>query len=129
MMRSEKSVFDHVQYDSPSTELPFAEDLEKSGDVLVYAKLPVKDNGFKISTPVGNYTPDWVIVFREGCVKHVYFVAETKGSNDSLQLKGMEGVKIECAKKHFEAICKDMVLFDFVHDFKDLLNLVQVIDH
>ncbi|WP_400225334.1 restriction endonuclease [Methanomethylophilus alvi] len=125
MMKAEKNVYDHVQYDSPSTELPFAEELEKSVDVVVYAKIPVHSKGFKICTPVGNYTPDWVIAFKKDSVNHVYFVAETKGDLSSLQLKGMEKIKIDCARKHFEAICNGEYVYDVVHTFEDLIKLVK----
>lgn len=80
MMPAERNIFDYVQYDSSTVEGLFAEQLEKSDNVVVYAKIPVRANGFKIHTPVGNYTPDWAIVFRKDNVKHIYFVAETKGS-------------------------------------------------
>lgn len=124
MMPSERNVFDYIQYDSPTVERPFAEELEKSGDVIVYAKIPVRDRGFKICTPVGNYTPDWAIAFKQGNVKHVYFVAETKGSLNSLELRGVENAKIACAKKHFEAICGEDVKYDVVTSFEDLLKIL-----
>lgn len=126
MMPSDRNVFDYVQYDSSTVELPFAQQLEKSGDVVVYAKIPVRDKGFKICTPVGNYTPDWAIAFKEGNIKHIYFVAETKGSLSSLNLKGIENTKIACAKKHFEAICGENVRYDVVTSFEDLLKMVTI---
>jgi len=126
MMPAERNVFDYVQYDSSTVEKPFAEQLENSGDVIVYAKIPVRDKGFKICTPVGNYTPDWAIAFKEGSVKHIYFIAETKGSLDSLELKGIENAKIACAKKHFEAICGDEVRYDVVTSFDDLLKIITI---
>lgn len=82
-IRSEKSLYDLVVVDSQGVEKRFAEDLERQEVVEVYTKLP---RGFYINTPVGKYNPDWAIVFREGAVKHIYFVAETKGSEDSSQL-------------------------------------------
>ncbi len=125
MMPAERNVFDYVQYDSSVVERPFAEKLETSDDVVVYAKIPVRDKGFKICTPVGNYTPDWAIAFKEGDVKHIYFVAETKGSLDSLELRGVENAKIACAKKHFEAICGDEVKYDVITSFNDLIKLIK----
>lgn len=77
-------------------ERAFVSELDTSKEVVVYAKLP---RGFFIPTPVGNYNPDWAIAFTEGVVKHIYFVAETKGSLSTLQLKGVENAKIECARK------------------------------
>lgn len=74
----------------------FASDLDINNSVAVYVKLP---NSFYISTPVGKYNPDWAIAFHEGSVKHVYFIAETKGSMDSLELRTIEQSKIYCAKK------------------------------
>ena len=66
--------------------------------MVVYAKLP---RGFFIPTPVGNYNPDWAVAFKEGTIKHVYFVAETKGSLSSMQLREVEKSKIECARRFF----------------------------
>ena len=85
---------------------------------------------FKISTPLGDYNPDWAIAFREGRVKHVYFVAETKGSMSSLQLKGAELAKIECAKAHFRALKErgliaDDQVYGVVNSYEELLKLVR----
>jgi len=82
-----------------NTERAFVKDLDTSEEVSVYAKLP---RGFFIPTPVGNYNPDWAISFKEGMVKHIYFVAETKGSMSSMELRGIEKTKIECARKFFD---------------------------
>jgi type III restriction enzyme len=90
--------------------------------VSVYAKLP---GGFFIPTPVGNYNPDWAIVFEEDKVKHVYFIAETKGSMDSLEFRGIEKAKIHCAKKHFEKISNNSVKYDAVDSFEKLLEIVR----
>lgn len=90
----------------------------------MYAKLP---RGFFIPTPVGDYNPDWAIAFQEGKVKHVYFVAETKGSLSSMQLKGAELAKIECARKFFASIEIDSgeaVKYDVVTDYSELMQLV-----
>ena len=92
-----------------------------STDVALYAKLP---NGFYISTPVGNYNPDWAIAFYEGKVKHIYFVAETKGSMSSMQLRLIEESKIHCAREHFKAISSDSVVYDVVDSYQSLLNKV-----
>lgn len=99
-LEAEKAIYDYVKVDS-DVEARFQKDLESYQDVRVYTKLP---SSFKIKTPVGDYNPDWAIAFREGSVKHVYFVAETKGSMSSLQLKGAEEVKIACAKKQAQGL-------------------------
>jgi type III restriction enzyme len=65
-------------------EREFAEELDASTEVKVYAKLP---RGFAIPTPVGDYNPDWAIAFDAGKVRHIYFIAETKGSMSSLELR------------------------------------------
>ena len=129
MLKSEKGVYNYVKVDS-GTERKFKEDLERFDDVMVYAKLPSK---FKISTPLGDYNPDWAIAFREGSVKHVYFVAETKGSMSTLQLKGAELAKIECAKAHFKALKEkgliaDDRIYDVVDSYEKLLEIVRGYD-
>jgi type III restriction enzyme len=95
--RLKNHVFDYCITDS-AVERNFVGDLDTSAEVEVYAKLP---RGFLIPTPVGDYNPDWAIVFRTGTVKHIYFVAETKGSMSSLALRDTERAKIDCAKKFF----------------------------
>ena len=120
-IRSEKSLYDLVVVDSQGVEKRFAEDLERQEVVEVYTKLP---RGFYINTPVGKYNPDWAIVFREGAVKHIYFVAETKGSEDSSQLRGVEKAKIECAKRHFSSISDSTIIFDVVKSYDKLKNIV-----
>lgn len=95
--------------------------LDVSSDVTVYVKLP---NGFYISTPVDHYNPDWAIAFYEGNVKHIYFVAETKGSMNSMQLRKIEESKIHCAKEHFKAISSGNVKYDVINDYKSLLEKV-----
>ena len=92
-----KHVFDYAVTDS-TTERKFVQKLDISSEVVVYSKLP---RGFSIPTPVGNYNPDWAIAFRQGTVKHIYFVAETKGSMSSMQLREIEKTKIKCARKFF----------------------------
>lgn len=119
-IKSTKHLFDHLVYDSDG-ERKFAERLEAASEVAVYVKLP---NGFRISTPVGNYNPDWAIAFYEKNVKHIYFIAETKGSMNSLQLRPIEASKIHCAREHFKAISTDKVVFDVVDDYRALLEKV-----
>jgi len=120
-----KSVYEYVVTDS-KVERSFVEKLDVSDEVVVYSKLP---RGFFIPTPVGDYNPDWAIAFRDDDtnIKHVYFVAETKGSLSTLQLKGVENAKIECARKFFAALnaktARD-VTYDVVSDYSELMQLV-----
>ena len=119
-MKTKKHLYDHLVYDS-TNEQSFAEDLDVNSDVAVYVKLP---DGFYISTPVGKYNPDWAIAFYEGNIKHIYFVAETKGSMNSMQLRLIEESKIHCAREHFKAISKGNVVYDVVDSYKSLLEKV-----
>ncbi len=116
-----RHVYDYVITDS-GTEKRFVQNLDTSREVVVYAKLP---KGFFIPTPVGNYNPDWAIVFEEDKVKHVYFIAETKGSMESMELRGIEQAKVYCAKKHFEQISNNSVKYDVVDNFEKLLEMVR----
>ena len=119
----EKHIYDYVVTDS-KVERSFVTELDTSTEVAVYAKLP---RGFFIPTPVGNYNPDWAIAFQEGAVRHVYFVAETKGSLSTMQLKGAEGAKIDCARKFFESLnakSDALVQYDIVTDYTELMQLV-----
>ena len=114
-----KHIYDFLITDSKN-EANFAKKLE-TGEVTVYAKLP---NGFKIPTPVGNYNPDWAIVFENPTFKYVYFIAETKGSLDSMELREVEKAKIECARKHFECLCSDTIKYDVVDSYDTLINML-----
>ena len=121
-IESVKSLYDLVVLDSMGTEKNFAESLEHEDDVVVYTKLP---RGFYINTPMGKYNPDWAVAFREGSVKHVYFIAETKGTDDlPSDLRGTENSKIECARKHFAAISEKDVIFDVVKNYQKLYDVV-----
>lgn len=113
-------MYDHIIYDS-TNERNFACELDTNGDVAVYVKLP---DGFHISTPVGKYNPDWAIAFYEGKVKHIYFVAETKGSLSSMQLRLIEESKIHCAREHFKSIRGNNVVYDVVDSYQTLLDKV-----
>lgn len=119
-MKAQRHLYDHIVYDS-TNERDFASELDTNTDVAVYVKLP---DSFYISTPVGHYNPDWAIAFYEGTVKHIYFVAETKGSMSSMQLRQIEESKIHCAKEHFKAISGDNVVYDVVDSYETLLNKV-----
>lgn len=120
VMKANKHLYDHIVYDS-TNERDFATDLDTNINVAVYVKLP---DGFYISTPVGHYNPDWAIAFYEGTVKHIYFVAETKGSMSSMQLRLIEESKIHCAREHFKAISSGNVVYDVVDSYKSLLEKV-----
>lgn len=124
---AKKNVQDYVFADGTaekSIERKFAEDMDLDDKVVVYAKLP---KGFQIPTPVGNYAPDWAIAFQKGTVKHIYFIAETKGSMESLDLRPIEQAKIKCAKKLFNEISTDDVVYDQVDSYENLLSLMDAI--
>ena len=125
--RSKKHIQDYVftdgyAKDGKSVERKFAEDMDISEEVCVYAKLP---KGFSIPTPVGNYSPDWAVAFYEGTVKHIYFIAETKGTMDSLNLKPIEKAKIDCAEKLFAQLSGADVVYDRVDSYQTLLNMMK----
>lgn len=119
-MKTKKNLYDHLIYDS-TNERKFAEEMDVDSDVAVYVKLP---GGFYINTPVGKYNPDWAIAFYEGNVKHIYFVAETKGTMSSMNLRKVEELKKQCAKEHFKAISSDKVVYDVVDSYAALKDLV-----
>ena len=118
-------IYDYVLTDS-DIERQFVKELDTSTDVVVYAKLP---KGFFIPTPVGNYNPDWAISFKEGQVKHIYFVAETKGSMSSMDLREIEKTKIKCARTFFanmnERLAPSNVQYDVVDSFGKLMEVVK----
>ena len=117
-------IYDYVVTDS-KVEREFAKELDTSTEVVVYAKLP---RGFLIPTPVGDYNPDWAISFKEGSLKHIYFVAETKGSMSSMELRAIEQSKIECARKFFAQVNRkinpEQVTYDVVTSYRKLMEIV-----
>lgn len=122
--RAKKNIQDYVFIDGTaekSVERRFAEDMDKADEVCVYAKLP---KGFAIPTPVGNYSPDWAIAFYEGTVKHIYFIAETKGTMESLNLRPIEQAKIKCARKLFNQLSTSKVKYHDVDSYQSLLNIM-----
>ena len=119
-MEANRSLYSHIIYDSEN-EKQFVGELDVNAKVAVYVKLP---GGFFISTPVGKYNPDWAIAFNEGSVKHIYFIAETKGNSDAAELRGVEKAKIACAKAHFAAISSESVTYSVVDSFTELMNIV-----
>ena len=116
-----KSIVDYVFTDSEG-ERKFVGQIDTAKEVAVYAKLP---KGFHIPTPVGNYSPDWAIAFQEGEVKHIYFVAETKGSMSSMDLREIEKGKIACAEKLFTQISTSNVKYGKVDSFETLMDIVK----
>ena len=107
-------------------EREFAEAMDAAEEVCVYARLP---RTFQIPTPVGDYAPDWAIAFNDNKgVKHVFFVAETKGSMDSMQLKGVEEVKIKCVKKLFNDVSTSMVRYHEVTDYSTMLDVINSLE-
>jgi type III restriction enzyme len=119
-----RHIYDYLVTDS-DIERKFADELDTASEVVVYAKLP---RGFLIPTPVGDYNPDWAISFKEGSVKHIYFIAETKGTMSSMKLREIENTKIACARKFFDEIGKrvnaDHVKYDVVTSYGQLMDLV-----
>ncbi len=121
-IEAKRHLYDHVIFDS-KVERDFALALEAHNEeVEVYVKLP---RGFYINTPVGKYNPDWAIAFYEGKVKHIYFVAETKGDMSSMELRGIEKAKVDCARKHFHAISGNKVKYDVISSYDKLWELVK----
>ena len=121
----QRHIYDYVLTDS-NIERTFVKELDTSSDVVVYAKLP---RGFLIPTPVGDYNPDWAISFKEGVVKHIYFVAETKGSMSTMELREIEKTKIKCARKFFDEMNRryapENVKYDVVDSFGKLMEVVK----
>lgn len=125
--RAKKNVQDYVftdgyAKDGQSIERRFAEDMDLADEVCVYAKLP---KGFSIPTPVGNYSPDWAIAFHKGAVKHIFFIAETKGTMETLNLKPIEKAKIDCARKLFKNLSGEDVVYDSIDSYQHLLDIME----
>lgn len=123
--RAKKNVQDYVFADGnaeKSVERRFAENMDLADEVCVYAKLP---KGFSIPTPVGNYSPDWAIAFNKGTVKHIFFIAETKGTMETLNLRPIEQAKISCAKKLFNELSTEDVIYHDVDSYQHLLDIME----
>jgi type III restriction enzyme len=120
-MAVKRHVYEYVFTDS-KIEQEFVRELDTATEVVVYAKLP---RSFFIPTPVGNYNPDWAIAFVEGAVKHIYFVAETKGSLSSMDLRPIESTKIACARRFFRSIASEQVKYDVVTTYGKLMEIVR----
>lgn len=117
-----KHIYDFLETDS-KIESEFTRNLEQATEVIVYAKLP---KSFYIATPVANYSPDWAIVLDNEKVKHIYFVAETKGSENVNDLRGIEQLKIHCAKEHFKTISNGEVKFEVLATYEKLRDIAQL---
>ncbi len=113
-------IYDYLITDS-NIETEFAKQLDTAEEVMVYAKLP---KSFYITTPVGKYSPDWAIVFNQDKVRNVYFIAETKGTESDLNLRGVEKLKKHCAEVHFNQISNDEVKYHVVKSYEGMLDLV-----
>lgn len=125
--KAKKHIQDYVFTDGTaekSIERTFAEELDKAEEVCAYAKLP---KGFYIPTPVGNYTPDWAIAFYKGTVKHICFIAETKGTMKSLEMRPIEQAKIACAKRLFNEISDENVKYHDVDSYQSLLDVMNLL--
>jgi len=120
-VKTSHHIFDYVFTDSKN-EREFVALLDSGTEIEVYAKLP---KAFSIPTPVGGYTPDWAIAFKQGTLRHVYFVAETKGSMSSMEFRKIEETKIECAQKFFSRITSEQVKYGVVNSYAKLMELVQ----
>ena len=117
-----RHIYDYLTSDS-KIEADFATALDNCNEVVVYAKLP---KSFYISTPVANYSPDWAIVFDKDKVRHIYFVAETKGSDSDMELREIEKLKIHCATEHFKEISGNEIKFEKVSSYDKLMEIVQL---
>lgn len=119
-----KHIYDHIVTES-DIEKTFVKELDNSDEVIVYAKLP---KGFFIPTPIGDYNPDWAISFKEGSARHIYFVAETKGSMSTMSLRQSEALKINCAKRFFDEINSQnknhKIKYDVIDNYSNLMSLV-----
>jgi type III restriction enzyme len=128
--KAKHAIHDYIFTDGTATESAerrFAEDLDAADEVVVYAKLPRGPRGFYIPTPVGNYSPDWAISFKKGSVKHIFFIAETKGTMDSLELRPIEQAKVTCAKKLFNEISTSGVKYHDVDSYQTLLAVMETL--
>ena len=119
-----KHVTDYVVSDSIG-ERNFAHDLDEASEVVVYAKLP---RSFQIPTPVGSYAPDWAIAMQKGDVKHIFFIAETKGSLQTMQLNAIENAKIDCCTQLFNEMSTKSVRYHKVTCYQDLIDAMTAIN-
>ena len=122
--KAKKHIMDYVFTDgiaADSVERRFAESLDLADEVVVYAKLP---RSFKIPTPVGDYAPDWAIAFDRDKVKHIFFIAETKGSMETMKLRGVEDIKTKCARRLFNEMSWSKVRYGVASSYKELMDIM-----
>lgn len=127
-IQAKKHITDYLftdGYAEESTEKRFSHALEAADEVVVYAKMP---KGFHIPTPVGNYSPDWAIAFKAGTVRHIYFIAETKGTMDSMSIQRIEDAKIKCAERLFNELSTSKVRYHKVDNYETMLNVIQSLE-
>ncbi|PTG66814.1 restriction endonuclease [Staphylococcus cohnii] len=122
VFEAKKHLYDKIRIDS-ETEKRFANELDVQQNVEMYVKLP---GGFYINTPVGKYNPDWAIVLNEPEQKHIYFIAETKGVSENIEmsLKGVENAKIESARQHFKVISNNEVTYNVVDSYEKMMDIL-----
>lgn len=121
-LKTEKHITDYLcegNLAATTEDIMFARELEQAPEVAVYAKLP---RTFYIPTPVGNYYPDWAIAFKEGDVKHVFFVAETTGYVNSMQISDIEKAREDCAAKLFKKFNSENLVFHRVTSYEDIMK-------
>ena len=122
---AKRHILDYVFWDSKG-ELDFAKDLDEHDAVCVYAKLP---RTFQIPTPVGDYAPDWAIAFNDNMgVKHIFFIAETKGSMREMDITPIERSKIRCAEKIFNQISTSKVRYHQIDNYDNMLEVMKNIE-
>ena len=118
---AKKHILDYVFTDSDK-EREFVEQMDDAKEVCVYARLP---RTFQIPTPVGEYAPDWAVAFYDNMgVKHLFFIADTKGSMSSMQISKVEDKKIECVEKLFNTIVKGKVRYHKVTDYQTMYDVI-----
>ncbi len=122
MLKSNKSVYDYVKWDSLN-ECEFAQQLERNSSVKVYAKLP---SWFKVPTPLGAYNPDWALLIEDDDNERLYFVAETKGTSFLEDMRNTERAKVKCGKAHFAAleVGETPAKYCIVHTLDELLSTI-----
>jgi type III restriction enzyme len=128
--KAKRAIQDYIFTDgiaAESSERKFAQDLDVADEVVVYAKFPRGPRRFPIPTPVGNYSPDWAISFKKGAVKHIFFIAETKGTMDDLETRPIERAKINCAKLLFNKFSTEEVKYHDVDSYETLLNVMETL--
>lgn len=73
-------------------------------DPAIYWRVLKKRLKFKIETPIGSYNPDWAVFLEKDGEQKLYFILETKGTTSLFELRPTERLRINCGRKHFEAL-------------------------